>query len=333
MGTARCDRSASTATIEMTSVVELSELSKTYGDVRAVDRLSLAVEEGEIYGFLGLNGAGKTTSIRMMLGMVKPTTGTARILGQPVRRESKRTWAQVGYLVETPSAYSELTVRDNLQVFRRLHLIPRTQSVDDVIERLGLERYADRRAGSLSLGNAQRLGLAKALLHRPRLLVLDEPVNGLDPAGVVEIRDLLKSLAHDQGVTVFMSSHLLAEVARVATRIGVIDGGRLVDEWRADELANDARRQLIVRTTDDARAVAVLVGAGHSATTVSAGGLVVTDARAVERPDAVATLLVESRCAPFHLAVQEEDMEQRFLRTVGPPGPDRGAASGAKGAA
>src|SRR5262249_34704690 len=154
----------------------------------AVEGLSLRVAEGELYAFLGLNGAGKTTTIRMLLGMIRPSRGTVRVLGTRVRPGQREPWRQVGYLVETPHAYPELGVRENLEAARRLHPGTPRAAVDQTIEQLGLAAYADRRAGTLSLGNAQRLGLAKALLHRPRLLLLDEPANGLDPAGIVEVR-------------------------------------------------------------------------------------------------------------------------------------------------
>src|SRR5215468_2032232 len=203
-------------------------LTKHYGAIRAVDSVSLRVGRGEIYAFLGLNGAGKTTTIRMLLGMIRPSAGVAFLLGTPVHADARELWAQVGYLVETPHAYPELTVRENLEVFRRLRGLRDEHVVERIIERLALTAYADRRAGTLSLGNAQRLGLAKALLHDPALLLLDEPANGLDPAGVVEVRDLLRSLTREKGVTVFMSSHILGEVSRLAGRVGIIHEGRLL---------------------------------------------------------------------------------------------------------
>ncbi len=173
--------------------IETEDLGKSYGDVKAVEHLSLRVAEGEIYAFLGLNGAGKTTTIRMLLGMIKPTSGYATVLGTRVRIGMREPWGSVGYLVEMPHAYPELTVRENLEVARRLHPGTPPAAIAHMIERLGLAAYADRRAGNLSQGNAQRLGLAKALLHAPKLLFLDEPANGLDPAGIVEIREFLWS--------------------------------------------------------------------------------------------------------------------------------------------
>src|SRR5450756_334246 len=165
----------------MAWTIETEDLGKRYGDVVAVEHLSLRVAEGEIYAFLGLNGAGKTTTIRMLLGMIRPTTGHATVLQTRVRLGSREPWASVGYLVEAPRSYPELTVFENLEVARRLHPGTPRQAVGRTIERLGLGAYANRQAGKLSQGNAQRLGLAKALLHAPKLLLLDEPANGLDP--------------------------------------------------------------------------------------------------------------------------------------------------------
>src|SRR5262245_36877131 len=237
-------------------------LTKRYGAFRAVDDVSLRVGRGEIYAFLGLNGAGKTTTIRMLLGMIQPSAGAAYLLGKPVHVDARELWAQVGYLVETPHAYPELTVRENLEVFRRLRGLRDLNAVKRIIERLELGAYADRRAGTLSLGNAQRLGLAKALLHNPAILLLDEPANGLDPAGVVEIRELLRDLAHEHGVTIFLSSHLLSEVARIATRFGVIHQGRLLEELSADEMEQRRVRWLEVDARDRDGARATLAEAG-----------------------------------------------------------------------
>src|SRR5262245_19067355 len=181
----------------MSFAIETNQLSKVFGEVRAVDSIDLRVGLGEIYGFLGLNGAGKTTTIRALLGMVGPSAGNVKVLGQAVGPHGRGPWAQVGHLVESPSVYPELSVRENLDIARRLHGIQNPKAVDDVMERLSLASYVDRKAGTLSMGNLQRLGLARALLHGPELLILDEPANGLDPAGVVEIRELLRALANE----------------------------------------------------------------------------------------------------------------------------------------
>jgi ABC-2 type transport system ATP-binding protein len=304
----------------MSLAIETEDLGKRYGDVTAVDALSLRVAEGEIYAFLGLNGAGKTTTIRMLLGMIKPTSGSASVLGTPVRLGSREPWASVGYLVEIPRCYPELTVRENLEVARRLHPGAPRPAVSRTIERLGLAAYADRRAGTLSHGNAQRLGLAKALLHEPRLLVLDEPANGLDPAGIVEIRALLLELTRERGVTVFMSSHILAEVARLAGRIGIIHLGRLLQELDVEELERNRRRRLMVRARDMEAARRALAEAGQPAGVSPDGAIELTSAAAIAAPDDIAGLLARSGVPPTQLVVEEEELEQYFLRLIASTG-------------
>jgi len=301
----------------MTWIIETENLSKRYREVAAVEGLSLRVAEGEIYTFLGLNGAGKTTTIRMLLGMIKPSLGSATVLGKRVRLGSWEPWAGVGYLVETPHAYPELSVRENLEAARRLHPGTEKKAVSQIIERLGLGAYAERRAGVLSLGNVQRLGLAKALLHHPRLILLDEPANGLDPAGIVEIRELLLELTRQEGLTVFMSSHILAEVARLANRIGIIHAGRLLREMDLAGLEHERRRRLLVQARDITAARQALSSAGYACENLADGRLALSQAAALERPDDIASLLVQAGTAPTELLVEEEELEDYFLRLVG----------------
>ena len=297
--------------------IETENLGKRFGEVVAVEDLSLRVAEGEIYAFLGLNGAGKTTTIRMLLGMIKPTSGCARVLGTRVRPGEKEPWSQVGYMVEVPHSYPELTVRENLEVARRLHPGTPRRAVGQAIERLGLSAYADRRAGHLSHGNAQRLGLAKALLHRPSLLFLDEPANGLDPAGIVEARDLLRELSRQEGVTIFMSSHILAEVSRLAQRIGIIHKGHLLQELSIAELERNRDRQLVLRVRDVQAAQRALAAAGQPAELLPDGALALNTQAALERPEEINMLLVQSGAPPVELLVKEEELEQYFLRLIG----------------
>jgi ABC-2 type transport system ATP-binding protein len=300
----------------MNFAIETNGLSKFYSQVRAVDSVNLRVNQGEIYGFIGLNGAGKTTTIRALLGMIRPSAGSVQVLGQAVGPNGRGPWRQVGHLVEHPAAYPELSVRENLEIARRLQGISEKSATSRVIERLGLAAYADRKAGVLSTGNLQRLGLARALLHEPELLILDEPANGLDPAGVVEIRELLGRLAHEKGVTVFMSSHILTEVDRLATRIGIIHKGRLIEEFDAEKLEELRSHRLEIKTRNLQAAQSALVKAGFAAR-ISESMIVVTEARAIDAPDEVATILVNAGTPPIRLAVEQEDLEGYFLRLTG----------------
>jgi ABC-2 type transport system ATP-binding protein len=298
------------------AAIETRGLSKSYGSVRAVAGLDLNVRPGEVYGFLGLNGAGKSTTIRALLGMVRPSAGSVRVLGQPVGPNGRGPWSRVGHLVEAPAAYPELTVRENLEIARRLQGVADKGAAGRVVERLGLAAYAGRRAGVLSTGNLQRLGLARALLHQPELLILDEPANGLDPAGVVEIRGLLAGLAREQGVTVFMSSHILPEVDRLATRIGIIHQGSLIEELDARQVEALRARRLEVKARDLGLAQSALAGAGYAVRACDSM-LVLDEARALAAPDEVAALLVGAGAPPTRLAVEQEDLEEHFMHLIG----------------
>jgi ABC-2 type transport system ATP-binding protein len=296
--------------------LQTHDLTKRYGAILAVDGLTIRVAPGEIYGFLGLNGAGKSTTIRMLLGLTRPSRGAASLFGGRVWGGGVGPWRRVGYLVDAAHAYPDLTVAENLQLARRLHGVTDPGAVDQAIELLGLTGYRDRRAGVLSQGNLQRLGLARALVHQPELLVLDEPVNGLDPAGIVEVRELLRRLAHQHGVTVFISSHLLAEVARLATRIAIIDHGRLLAELDADDLERRSHPRLLVDARDRTAAKAALQTHGFQVVDDGEGGLALEDARALEHPEDVASLLVAASAPPTSLHVWQEDLETFFLRLL-----------------
>jgi ABC-2 type transport system ATP-binding protein len=301
----------------MNWLIETEDIGKCYGEVQAVEHLSIRVGEGEIYAFLGLNGAGKTTTIRMLLGMIKPTSGYARVLQTRVRIGSRKPWESVGYMVEDPHAYPELTVYENLEVARRLHPGTPPTAVGQIIERLGLGAYADRRARTLSHGNAQRLGLAKALIHEPRLLILDEPANGLDPAGIVEIRELLHDLTRVHGGTVFMSSHILGEVSQLAARIGILHHGSLLQELNIDELERNRRRRLLIQVREVDTAHRALITAGEPAEILQDGKIELKNASSIERPDEINRILVNAGNSPTQLMVEEEALEQYFLRLVG----------------
>ena len=300
----------------MNYAIETNGLSKFYGDVRAVNSVDLRVGVGEIYGFLGLNGAGKTTTIRALLGMIRPSEGNVKVLGQALGQGGRGPWARVGHLVESPSAYPELTVRENLDIARRLHGIRNPKTMDDVMDKLSIASYADRKAGTLSSGNFQRLGLARALLHGPELLILDEPANGLDPAGLVEIRELLKSLAQEKGVTVLMSSHILTEVDRLATRIGVIHKGQLIEELDTDQLEKLRSKYLEVQTRDVEGAFANLQSAGYKPE-IKDKTILIENSQAIECPDEIAKILVHAGTPPTHLAVKQQNLEEYFMKLTG----------------
>ncbi|WP_440945685.1 ABC transporter ATP-binding protein [Methanosarcina sp. T3] len=300
----------------MNEVIKTDRLSKDFGNLHAVNSISLSVGKGEIYGFLGLNGAGKTTTIRMLLGMIKPTSGTAYLNGKLVNAGETELWKNVGYLVELPYSYSDLTVKEKLEIIRRLRGIDDTNAISAGMGKLQLNKYADRKAGKLSQGNRQRLGIAKALIHNPEILILDEPSNGLDPAGIVEIRELLLDLALNKGVTVFISSHILSEVSKIASRIGIIHEGVLIQEIDADRLEHLRLKKLVVNTVDNEKAKTILLAGGYDAVLSQDRNLIITDERAINHPEKIAEVLVHSGCPPVLLMVEEEDLESYFLRSI-----------------
>jgi ABC-type multidrug transport system ATPase subunit len=245
----------------VTSVIRTQGLIKRFGPITAVGGIDLDVREGDIYGFLGANGSGKTTTVRMLLGLVLATAGTVEVLGEPMPKRSGIVLPQVGSLVEAPAAYPRLSGRANLRVHDALAQRSRSGRagrVDDVLDQVGLGGVDERPVVAYSLGMRQRLGLAHALLGRPRMLVLDEPTNGLDPQGIREVRRLLLDL-NAAGTTIFLSSHLLGEVEHLASRVGVLDRGRLVLQERLDVLRRPTGRTY-VQTPDVGRARALLDG-------------------------------------------------------------------------
>ena len=301
----------------MNHAVKIENFSKSYGDVHAVKNVSLRVMPGEIYGFLGLNGAGKTTTIRAMLGMIHPSSGQISVLGQPVGPAGQGPWGKVGYLVENASAYPDLTVRENLEISRRLHGLLNPAVVDDVIDRLAIQPYTNRKAGKLSTGNLQRLCLARAILHQPELLILDEPGNGLDPAGVVEIRELLADMAKNHHVTIFMSSHILTEVERLATRIGIIHNGQLIEDLDKNKLIQFQMQQLEVETRNTDLAMQTLQAAGYAVNPNGHDSIYLVDPRAIERPEDIAVLLVNANVPPIKLSLKQQTLEEHFMHLTG----------------
>ena len=304
----------------MTEIIRTERLTKHFKKVQAVVELSLNIREGEIYGFLGLNGAGKTTTIRMLLGLIQPTSGASYIYGKKVRPGEKDIWKNTGHLVEIPYSYPDLSVRENLEIVRRMRFIPDRKAVDGIMDKLQLNEYADRKAKNLSQGNSQRLGLAKALIHNPQILILDEPTNGLDPAGIVEIRELLKDLSLNKGVNILISSHILGEISKLATRIGIIHEGYLKQEINTDQLDLLCRKRLLIDALDQNAAVTILSQNGYSPGLNEKGQLEVKGDNATDHPEEIARLLVYAGVQITLLKVEEEDLESYFLRTIGMQG-------------
>src|SRR5213595_206668 len=268
-------------------VVETSGLTKRFGDRTAVANVDLRVPRGAAFGYLGPNGAGKTTLIRMLLGLTSATSGTMRLLGRPVPEERAEALARVGAIVEEPRFHGHLTGRENLAVVAAAREREAHVRIDGALARVGLAERADERVKRYSLGMRQRLGIARSLLADPELLILDEPTNGLDPAGIHEFRAMIRGFVAE-GRTVLLSSHLLDEVEKICDEVAIVDRGRVVMQGSLAELARGAEQSVLVATSDDDRALAVVSGQRtvRSATRVADGIHVVLDPGAEAQPAA-----------------------------------------------
>jgi len=304
--------------------IETCGLTRRFGAQLAVDDLNLLAPEGGVYGFLGPNGAGKTTTIRMLLGLIRPDAGEVRLFGAPLAAGRLSLMRMAGALVETPSLYPHLTGRENLEVTRRMLGAPRGL-IDDALGVVKLAQDADRRVREYSTGMRQRLGLALALLNKPRLLVLDEPTNGLDPAGIHEMRDLIRRLPAEFGATVFLSSHLLGEVEQIAGHIGIIHQGRLLFQGNLAELQAQRREHLVVGVKQSELAMRCLAAAGW-VTQKRDDGLLTVSATTPDAAARVNSLLVNQRLEVFHIALAQVSLEDIFLTLTGGRSETRRAA-------
>jgi ABC-2 type transport system ATP-binding protein len=299
----------------MPDVISTRTITRKYGELLAVNQASLKVPEAQIYGFLGPNGSGKTTTIRMLLGLIRPNEGEIRIFDKPLARFRIPILAQIGALVEHPSLYGHLSGRDNLEITRRLIGAPRRR-IDEVLEQTGMSQAAGRLTKTYSLGMKQRLGLAMALLNRPKLLILDEPTNGLDPAGIHEMRELILALPKETGVTIFLSSHLLHEVEQLADTVGIINKGKLLFEGSIEELNSDREMRLHLKVDRSAEAAELLKSRGSSGVEKVGDAVELLVEREGDSAE-INRLLVESGINVFEVRFNRTTLEHRFLYLTG----------------
>jgi len=291
--------------------IETHSLSKQFGrkkkPVLAVDKLDLQVEAGQVYGFLGPNGAGKTTTIRILLDLIRPTSGEAQLFGQATRH-AHDVLRRVGALVEGATFYPYLSGRKNLEVLARTGDCYNAERIDRLLHQVGMADRANRRAGGYSTGMKQRLGIAAALLSDPELVILDEPTNGLDPAGIQEMRRFISALVKEQGKTVFLSSHMLGEVEQVCDRVAIINKGHIVREGKVSDLLAE-RPRLHIDATPLEKAEAVL--SAHWRVQLTDGALVADAAR--DDVPAIVRKLVEHEVQIFEVSPQRQSLESYFL--------------------
>jgi ABC-2 type transport system ATP-binding protein len=291
--------------------IESRNLSKSFGPRRAVAGVDLHVEQGAIYGFLGRNGAGKTTAIRLILGLLRPSAGQVRVFGHDVTTDRIAAARHIGSLVEARATYDKLTGRENLDSARRLLGLPATE-IDRVLDIVDLSGAADRRVGQYSLGMRQRLGLARALLGAPGLLILDEPMNGLDPAGIRDMRDVIRQMPERCGATVFLSSHLLSEVEQMVSHIGLMHHGRLLVQGEIGALLTSRRQDLSLRTSNQAQALHLLAEAGFAAAVEDQAILVSLTGNADAAAGIIGRGLVEAGLEVFELSRRRRSLEDLF---------------------
>ncbi|GIP48948.1 MULTISPECIES: ABC transporter ATP-binding protein [Paenibacillus] len=295
-------------------IIQTEGLTKKYRGRAAVDHLNLEIAKGDIYGFLGPNGAGKTTTIRMLLGLIQPTSGSIHIFGRELQRDKLAILRRIGSLVESPSYYGHLSAIDNLEAIRRILQVPKSR-IDEVLEIVSLTSEARRPVKGFSLGMKQRLGIAASLLGNPELLILDEPTNGLDPSGIHEIRELIKSMPQKYGITVLVSSHLLGEMELMASKVGIIREGRMVFQDTIDNLrlrsAHDM--ELVVSEPDEALWIARDLGAAGKLQngTLSFPGM--ADAQVAH----LVKRLVENGHSVYRVEQKKKSLEDIFMQVIG----------------
>ncbi|HEX2833414.1 MAG TPA: ABC transporter ATP-binding protein [Thermoanaerobaculia bacterium] len=296
----------------MTAALEAHQLTKVIGDRTIVDDVSFALKPGEVFGFLGPNGAGKTTTIRMLVGLIQPTHGTVTVCGFDIRKEFEKAMRCIGCIVENPDLYRFMTGRENLEHFARMLQVP-AQEIERVAALVNLDHRLDQRVGTYSLGMRQRLGIAQAMLGNPRVLILDEPANGLDPAGIREIRQLLRTLAAERGLAVFVSSHLLAEIELTADRVAIIHKGRILRSGSVQELIA-SQRAMEFRVDDAERTAAIFREHGIEAT--AQDDTVLAPIEEADAPPLIAAL-ARNDIAIFHARQRVQTLEEMFLEATG----------------
>lgn len=301
--------------------IETTNLTKKYQDFQALDQINLTIKPGEIYGFIGLNGAGKTTTMRTLLNMVKPTSGHVDILGQDVSKVPSEFWNQVGYLIETPQAYGNLTVSQNLDLYGKMRLIPkkeRQQTINKLMNDLRLTPYKDKLVMDLSLGNNQKIGLIKALMHHPKILLLDEPTNGLDPVGLTAVRQLLLKESQQNGTTILISSHILDEMEKLITSMGIISHGKLLEQLKMTEFNATASKylQLQFQSSNQLQQAQLLLSKSDYLIELTTNSLKVLLKKASD-VDGIKYLLQANHLLVDSSLVIQESLEHYFLKKIG----------------
>ncbi len=291
-------------------IIETNKLTKKFKNRYAVESVNLQIKKGEIYGFLGPNGAGKTTTIRMLLGLAKPTYGSIQIFGKDMKKEKLSVLKKVGSLVEYPSYYGHLTAYENLEAIRILLDAPKSR-IDEVLSIVRLSKEAKRPVKGFSLGMKQRLGIAAALLGKPELLILDEPTNGLDPSGILEIRELIKSMPKEHGITILVSSHLLSEMDQMATQVGIITKGKMIFQDSIEALRQRSKSKIAIKVNEAELAWRMLLSKGIQAEMENKQ--IYLPHSSDEVVSTVVEELIHNRFSVFRVQEEKKSLEDIFL--------------------
>lgn len=294
-------------------VLETKNLTKKFHEVEVVNSINLKVREKTVYGFLGPNGAGKTTTIRMILGLLSATKGEVDLFGENLNANRRSILSRIGSLVENPSLYGHLTAKENLEIYRIL-LSVRKKRIDEVLQQVDLEKARGKKVKHFSLGMKQRLAIAIALLNNPELVILDEPTNGLDPAGIKEIREFISSLPEKSGVTVLLSSHMLHEIEQVADDVGIINKGKLIFQGSLLDLKTEMKGGYEISTSDDAKARKIIEKDGLNSRANKEGFWVETADR--EQISEIVNKMVEGRIKVYEVRPVENSLEEIFLKVT-----------------
>ncbi|MEB2300198.1 ATP-binding cassette domain-containing protein [Lysinibacillus xylanilyticus] len=295
----------------MEYIVQTENLSKSFGKEQVVSNINLKIRKGEIYGFLGPNGAGKTTTIRMLLGLMKPSSGTIKMFQKDLTKERINILAKVGSLVENPSYYPHLTAYENLEALRKILGVPKSR-IDEVLEIVRLKDAADKKVKGFSLGMKQRLGIAASLLHNPELLILDEPTNGLDPSGIIEIRNLIKRLPSEYGMTIIISSHLLSEIDQMATQVGIVTKGKMIFQDSIEAMRRFAQPKVVIKVSDGEKGWRSLVANGIKSE--HKDDLILFDECSDEKVAHIVQILVQEGISVYRVEEEKRSLEDIFLQ-------------------
>jgi bacitracin transport system ATP-binding protein len=301
----------------MDAILKTYDLTKKYRDKLAVDNVNMTINKGDIYGFLGQNGAGKTTTIKLIMGHIKASSGSIELFSEPVNTKSYIHKSRIGVLMDTPCFYPKLTVRENLEVYRRYMGLQNKKRIEEVLSILELSKVADKVVNKFSLGMKQRVEIAKALLSEPEFLIFDEYTNGLDPEGIRSLREIILKLNRERNVTVLMSSHILTEIELLATKVGIIHNGALLEEMNYSSIKEKSRRYITIRVNDEKKAAMVLEHkCGISQYSVYEDGLI-NIFENIEMPEDISRQIVENGIGISELKMNNENLEDYFLRLIG----------------